>query len=153
MKFTKLQGAGNDYLFLDGREIQEDWSSLAISMSDRHFGVGSDGIIVARNSQKAPIRMQMFNADGSEAEMCGNGIRCVAKLIFDANICQSTSMLIDTGAGPLKVDMVSTGKRVDRIKVDMGLPILENTKIPQNAFFNIAITKQVNEYLFCKFTG
>ena len=132
MRFIKMHGAGNDYVYVNcfDEPLPPDPAALARQVSDRNFGIGGDGLILVCPSEQADAQMRMFNADGSEAEMCGNGIRCVAKLIFDANICQSTSMLIDTGAAPLNVDMVSTGNRVDRIKVDMGLPILENTKIP-----------------------
>ena len=86
MKFTKMQGAGNDYLYIDARHIEQDWERLAIDMSNRHFGVGSDGIILIQNSSIADLKMRMFNADGSEGEMCGNGIRCLIKYIVDKNI-------------------------------------------------------------------
>ena len=134
MKFTKLQGAGNDYLFLDGREIQEDWSSLAITMSDRHFGVGSDGIIVARKSRKAPIRMQMFNADGSEGEMCGNGLRCFLRYIVDEGIVESDSngILVETGAGILSVIPIIQNHIIKRAKVNMGSPKFLSQEIPLN---------------------
>jgi len=134
MKFTKLQGAGNDYLFLDGREIQEDWSSLAITMSDRHFGIGSDGIIVARKSQKAPIRMQMFNADGSEGEMCGNGLRCFVRYIVDEGMIESQTndILVETGAGILSVQSIIQDNLIKRAKVNMGSPRFLSQEIPVN---------------------
>ena len=132
MKFTKLQGAGNDYVFLDGRGIEKDWSSLAISMSDRHFGVGSDGIIVARHSQNAPIKMQMFNADGSEGEMCGNGLRCFVRYIVDEGIIepQTNNILVETGAGILSVNPIVQNDVIYRAKINMGTPRFISHEIP-----------------------
>ena len=79
MKFTKMQGAGNDYIYIDARGLSEDWPALSRKMSDRHFGIGGDGIVLILDSEVADLKMRMFNADGSEGEMCGNGIRCFAK--------------------------------------------------------------------------
>ena len=90
MKFTKMQGAGNDYLYIDARNMEKDWGRLAIDMSNRHFGVGSDGIILIQTSDIADLKMRMFNSDGSEGEMCGNGIRCFAKYSLDKGIVPST---------------------------------------------------------------
>ena len=86
MKFTKMHGAGNDYIYLDARGMDEDWPALSRVMSDRHFGVGGDGIILVLDSEQADLRMRMFNADGSEGEMCGNGIRCFAKYAIEREI-------------------------------------------------------------------
>lgn len=106
MKFTKMHGAGNDYVYINGFEEQVDSpGKLAIAVSDRHFGIGSDGLILILPSESADIRMRMFNADGSEAEMCGNGIRCVAKFAADSGLVDGDEILIETGAGilPLKL--------------------------------------------------
>ena len=102
MKFTKMQGIGNDYIYVNGfAETVADPARLAWRISDRHFGVGSDGLILILPSQKADVRMRMFNADGSEAEMCGNGIRCVAKYAFDHGLSKSNPMRVETGYGVL----------------------------------------------------
>ena len=86
LKFTKMHGAGNDYVYVDARGQERDWPALSVAMSDRHLGVGSDGLILALPSEKADLRMRMFNADGSEGEMCGNGIRCLVSFAFDNGI-------------------------------------------------------------------
>jgi len=135
VRFTKYQGAGNDYLFIDGRVQQEDWPALAKAMSDRHFGVGSDGIIVAAPSSEAPIRMRIFNADGSEGEMCGNGIRCFAKFALEGGMVDGgrDSLAIETGAGVLTVEPRWTSDRVTSALVDMGDPILRAVDVPVDA--------------------
>ena len=94
MKFTKMHGAGNNYIYIDARELDEDWPSVSRAMSDRHFGVGGDGIILILDSDLADLKMRMFNADGSEGEMCGNGIRCFAKYAIEKEypwVCRSSS--------------------------------------------------------------
>jgi diaminopimelate epimerase len=103
---------------------------LARRISDRRFGVGGDGLILIRPSQQADARMQMFNADGSEAEMCGNGIRCVAKYVYDHGLCRRDQLRIETGAGVLEVRVETDGGSVRRVQVDMGEPILEPARIP-----------------------
>lgn len=130
--FTKYQGAGNDYLFIDARERDEDWGKLAVAMSERHFGVGADGIILAAKSANAPIRMRIFNADGSEGEMCGNGIRCFAKFVLERGIVEGgrESLSVETGAGVLKVAPVWSGGKVTGARVDMGAPILRAKDVP-----------------------
>ncbi len=132
MIFTKMQGAGNDYIYLDGfsQPTPDDLPSLARVMSDRHFGVGADGLILIRPSELADARMQMFNADGSEAEMCGNGVRCVAKYVYDHGICRQETLQIETGAGVLTLQVILNRGLVDRVRVDMGAPILEAARIP-----------------------
>jgi diaminopimelate epimerase len=133
MKFTKMHGAGNDYVYVDcfNQTIPEDVADLARDISHRHFGVGGDGLICIRPSEVADARMQMLNADGSESEMCGNGIRCVAKFVYDHDIARKKSMQIETGAGVLSLKL-STGKNdlVTEVTVDMGPPELEAPKIP-----------------------
>ncbi len=132
MKFTKMHGAGNDYVYIDGfREEVADPAALAVAISDRHFGVGSDGLILILPSTQADVRMRMFNADGSEAEMCGNGVRCVAKYACDNGLVQGDEISVETGAGilPLKV-FRNAARRVDKVQVNMGRPRLTRAEIP-----------------------
>jgi diaminopimelate epimerase len=132
MRFTKMHGAGNDYVYIDCfvQAAPADLPGLARRISDRRFGVGGDGLILIRPSQQADARMQMFNADGSEAEMCGNGIRCVAKYVYDHGLCRRGQLRIETGAGVLEVRVETDGGLVRRVQVDMGEPILEPARIP-----------------------
>ena len=132
MRFTKMHGAGNDYVYVDcfSEPVPANPSELARRIADRHVGVGGDGLILIRPSDEADGWMQMFNADGSEAQMCGNGIRCVAKYLYERGIAPRTSLAIQTGAGTLNVQLHVTGAHVDRVRVDMGEPILEAAAIP-----------------------
>jgi diaminopimelate epimerase len=132
MHFTKMQGAGNDYVYVDcfTEPIPPQPDALARRISDRHFGVGSDGLILICKSQQADAQMRMFNADGSESEMCGNGIRCVAKYVYDHGICRKETLRIETGRGLLALSLEVAGGRVQRVCVDMGEPILEAALIP-----------------------
>jgi diaminopimelate epimerase len=132
MRFTKMQGAGNDYVYIDGfREQVADPAALAVQVSDRHFGIGSDGLIMILPSEIADVRMRMFNADGSEAEMCGNGIRCVAKYAYDHGLVEQLEIRIETGHGVLPLRMF-TGEsgRVERVQVNMGKPKLTRAELP-----------------------
>ena len=132
MKFTKMHGIGNDYVYLNTfeQEAPANPAKLAIAMSDRHFGVGSDGLILIGPSERADARMRMFNADGSEAEMCGNGVRCVAKYIHDHGIARKERVTVETGRGVLTLDLETAGGKVGRVRVDMGPPILRSGEIP-----------------------
>lgn len=131
MKFTKMHGCGNDYVYINGIEEKiEDPSELAISMSNRNFGVGSDGIVLILPSETADFRMRMFNADGSEAEMCGNAIRCVGKFVYDKGLTDKNLVTIETLAGIKVLDMTVENGKVSYAKVDMGEPILKGSKIP-----------------------
>jgi diaminopimelate epimerase len=132
MKFTKMQGAGNDYIYVDcfERALPPNPTELARRISDRHFGVGGDGLIFICPSTVADARMRMFNGDGSEAEMCGNGVRCVAKYVYDHDICRAPTLKIETGRGVLTLDLELDNDRVERVRVDMGEPILLAGKIP-----------------------
>ena len=132
MQFTKLQGAGNDYLYVDGLRERRDWPDLARKMSDRHFGVGADGLIVVAPSSVADARMQMFNADGSEGEMCGNGIRCFAKFVLERGIVEAdpARIRVETGAGVLAVEPRWEGARVTGARVSMGEPVLRAADVP-----------------------
>jgi len=135
MQFTKMQGAGNDYVYVDcfSQPPPTNLPDLARRISNRHFGVGSDGLILIHPSHIADARMQMFNADGSEAQMCGNGLRCVAKYLYDHGIRREESLSVETGAGVLSVRLVigegGEGK-VEQVRIDMGVPILEPSRIP-----------------------
>jgi diaminopimelate epimerase len=132
MRFTKMHGLGNDYVYVStfDQRPPADPSHLAIAMSSRHLGIGSDGLILITPSERADARMRMFNADGSEGEMCGNGIRCVAKYLYDHHIARRQPLRIETGRGILNLDLEISGGRVERVKVDMGAPILEAGRIP-----------------------
>ena len=132
MRFTKMQGAGNDYVYVNcfAEPLPADPAALARKITDRHFGVGGDGLILICPSQQADARMRMFNVDGSEAEMCGNGVRCVAKYVYDHGICRKDSLKIETGRGVLALDLETAGGLVERVRVNMGQPILEAEKIP-----------------------
>jgi diaminopimelate epimerase len=132
MRFTKMHGAGNDYVYVNGFDqvIPDEPGELAVRVSDRRFGVGSDGLILILPSKVADARMQMFNADGSESAMCGNGIRCVAKYVYDHGLCRNEKLKIETGAGVLSVDLCLKDGLVDSVTVDMGQPILEAARVP-----------------------
>ncbi|MFV1964276.1 MAG: diaminopimelate epimerase [Pirellulaceae bacterium] len=132
MRFTKMHGAGNDYVYVNGFQetLPPDLPDLARRMSHRRFGVGGDGLILIHPSEIADARMQMFNADGSLAEMCGNGIRCVAKYVYDHGICRQGTFRIETGAGVLTLEVETRRGVVQRVRVDMGEPILSANQIP-----------------------
>lgn len=134
MKFTKMQGIGNDYVYVNClQETIENPSELAKKISDRHYGVGSDGLIMINPSDKADFEMEMYNADGSRGEMCGNGIRCVAKYVYDYGLTDKTRISVDTLAGIKYLDLTVENGKVSQVKVDMGRPILEPEKIPVQA--------------------
>lgn len=131
IKFTKMHGLGNDYVYMDAiHQTIENESSLAQFVSDRHFGIGSDGLILICKSDIADFKMRMFNADGSEAEMCGNGIRCVGKFVYDKGLTNKTTVTIETLAGIKTLKLKVNKGKVETAKVDMGEPILAPEKIP-----------------------
>src|SRR5262245_57845517 len=132
MHFTKLQGCGNDYLYVDcfTNPMPHDPAGLSRAISDRHFGVGADGLILICPSDKADARMRMFNADGSEAEMCGNGLRCFGKYVHDHGLVRKNPLTVETGRGVLTLEVEVKGGAVERVRVDMGEPILEADRIP-----------------------
>jgi diaminopimelate epimerase len=135
MKFTKMQGAGNDYVYIYGLgDTTRDLPELARRLSNRNFGVGSDGLILIDPAGKegADFRMRMFNADGSASAMCGNGIRCVGKYVFDKGHTSATDVAIATDAGVKYLTLYPEGGRVKRVRVDMGLPGLAPSEIPVN---------------------
>jgi len=131
MRFTKMHGIGNDYVYVNGfEETVKDPAVLARRVSDRHFGIGGDGLILIERSDEADVRMRMFNADGSEAQMCGNGVRCVAKYAFDHGLTASNPMKVQTGRGVLTLELYLQAGKVAAVRVNMGRPILEAAAIP-----------------------
>lgn len=132
MRFTKMHGAGNDYVYVDccSQSIEVDLSALAVAVSDRHTGIGADGLILIHPSDRADVRMQMFNADGSEAEMCGNGVRCVAKYVYDRGLVKKDELTIETRKGILTLHLHVQAGRVEQVRVNMGPPILNAAEIP-----------------------
>ena len=132
MHFTKMEGCGNDYIYVDCFNQKPPTDPVALSrvISDRHFGIGADGLILICPSERADARMRMFNADGSESEMCGNGVRCVAKYVHDHSLVRKPTLTIETGRGVLALELETSGGKVQSVRVDMGEPILEATRIP-----------------------
>lgn len=134
MKFTKMQGLGNDYVYVNCMEqMVEDAAETARRVSDRHFGIGSDGLILICPSDKADFEMRMYNADGSRGEMCGNGIRCVGKYVYDYGLTDKTSLSVETLGGIKHLFLEVEDGKVSLVKVDMGSAILEPEKIPVTA--------------------
>ena len=132
MRFTKMQGIGNDYIYVDGgKELVPNASEMAVRVSDRHFGVGSDGLILINPSESADFEMEMYNADGSRGKMCGNGIRCVGKYVYDHGLTDKTVLRIGTLSGikTLQLSLGDDGK-VSSVRVDMGEAILTPSEIP-----------------------
>lgn len=132
MRFAKMHGLGNDFIVIYGlREVPERVGELAVRMCDRHFGVGADGLVFILPSARADCRMRIFNADGSEAEQCGNAIRCVAKYVYDHGIVDTVQPRIETaGAGVQQLTLSVSGGKVDAVRVNMGAPVLEPARIP-----------------------
>ncbi len=137
VKFTKMHGLGNDYVYIDCfQESVSDPATTAIAISDRHFGIGADGLILIcppANGTDAHVRMRMFNADGSEGEMCGNGVRCVAKYAYDHRLSQANPMRVQTGRGVLTLQLQVAAGKVSQVTVDMGEPILALADVPVDA--------------------
>ena len=154
IKFTKMHGLGNDYVYIDCTEEQKikNISSLAQFISNRHFGVGSDGLILICKSDIADFKMRMFNYDGTEAEMCGNGIRCVGKFVYDKGLTKKDNITVETLAGIKKLKFNIKEGNVETVEVDMGEPILEPDKIPviseEAIVKNLEIKARENEFKF-----
>ena len=153
VKFTKMHGLGNDYVYMDAiNQKIENRSELAKFVSDRHFGIGSDGLILICPSEKADFRMQMFNQDGSEAEMCGNGIRCVGKFVYDKGLTNKTTITVETLAGTKTLVMTEKNGKIEAVRVDMGEPILEPKLIPviseENPVKNLQLKVEDKEFKF-----
>jgi diaminopimelate epimerase len=132
MRFTKMQGAGNDYIYVDcfAAPVPNNVPELARRISDRRFGVGGDGLILICPSKRADAEMRMFNADGSAAEMCGNGIRCVAKYVYDHEICRRDTLQIESGGNVRTLDLMTSAGKVTQVRVGMGPPILTPAEVP-----------------------
>ena len=153
LQFTKMHGLGNDYVYMDAiNQKIEKRSELAKFVSDRHFGIGSDGLILICPSEKADFRMQMFNQDGSEAEMCGNGIRCVGKFVYDKGLTNKETITVETLAGIKTLVMTAKNGKIETARVDMGKPILEPEKIPvisdENPVKNLKLNEGEKEFTF-----
>ena len=153
IKFTKMHGLGNDYVYIDAiNQNIENESSLAQFVSNRHFGIGSDGLILICKSDVADFKMRMFNSDGSEAEMCGNGIRCVGKFVYDKGLTNKTTVKIETLAGIKTLILNTKDGKVETARVDMGEPILEAEKIPvisnENPVKNLNLTAEGEKFKF-----
>lgn len=136
MKFLKVHGLGNDFVLVDAREEKDlpksgsELAELAVRVCDRHFGIGADGLVLIKESKAADINMQIFNSDGSEAEMCGNVIRCAARYIFEKGQLKGKHLHIETLAGIMVPEIITSGDRVESVRVDMGEPVLERSLIP-----------------------
>lgn len=132
MQFTKMQASGNDFIILNlfKNNIQINFAAFAKKYCDRHFGIGADGIIIVLPSKKADFTMKIFNADGSEAEMCGNGIRCFAKYVFEKKLTAKKEITVETKAGIIKPKLIIKNKKIKNIKVNMGQPKLKRKDIP-----------------------
>lgn len=144
MKFTKMQGIGNDYVYINCfEETVKNPSALSIRLSDRHFGIGSDGVILIEPSKVADCKMDMYNADGSRGMMCGNGIRCVGKYVYERGIARKDVLTVETLSGIKTLYLTVENGKVSELEVNMGRPILESQKIPAD----FAAEKVVNEPL------
>lgn len=152
-KFTKMHGLGNDYVYMDAIHQQIDnESDLAQFVSERHFGIGSDGLILICKSDVADFKMKMFNSDGSQAEMCGNGIRCVGKFVYDKGLTNKTTITVETLAGIKTLILNVKNGKVETVRVNMGEPILEASKIPvvskENPVTNLMLKALDKEFKF-----
>ncbi len=144
MKFTKMHGLGNDYIYVNCfTQKVTNPSETAKFVSDRHFGIGSDGLVLIMPSETCDFSMRMFNSDGSEAEMCGNAIRCVGKYVYDNGMTKKSVIKVDTLAGIKILDMKVEDNKVAMVKVDMGEPVLEPSKIPVNSEKELFISQPV----------
>lgn len=131
MKFTKMEGLGNDYVYINCfKERVDNPSELSVRISDRHFGIGSDGLILIKPSEVADFTMEMYNADGSQSEMCGNGIRCVGKYVYDYGLTDKEDITVETLAGIKYLKLFTENGKVSSVTVNMGAPILEPKEIP-----------------------
>ena len=144
MKFTKMEGIGNDYVYVNCfQEKVEDPRNVAVKVSDRHYGIGSDGLILIKPSDVADFCMDMYNADGSQSEMCGNGIRCVAKYVYDYGLTDKTSISVETLAGIKYLDLKVEDGKVAMVTVNMGQPELIPAKIPVKSDKDILVNEPV----------
>ncbi len=131
MKFTKMHGCGNDYIYVNCMEqMLDNPAKTAVKVSDRHFGIGSDGLILICSSKVADFRMEMYNADGSEGKMCGNGVRCIAKYVYEYGLTDKNQISIETKGGIKYLDLTIQNGKVELVKVDMGKAVLTPSEIP-----------------------
>lgn len=144
MRFTKMQGIGNDYIYVNCfKENVPDPESVSIKVSDRHFGIGGDGLVLIMPSDKADFRMRMFNADGSEGMMCGNASRCIGKYVYDKGLTDKTDITLETKSGIKKLHLNPENGKVKTVEVDMGEAILRPRDIPMNADGDSFVNKPV----------
>ncbi len=151
LQFTKMHGAGNDYIYVNGfTQKIENPAELSIRLSNRNFGIGSDGLVLILPSESSDFRMRMFNADGSESEMCGNASRCVGKYVYDKGLTDKTTISLETGAGEKILKLIVENGNVERVTVDMGAPILNPTQIPvsskEDKVVSVPLTIDNSEY-------
>lgn len=142
MEFTKMHGLGNDFIIFEDNNEPKDWSSIALRLCERRLSVGADGILLVLPSDKADIKMRVINADGSEAEMCGNGIRCFAKYVYENGIVSKTDMTVETLAGIIRPKLNMENGKISDVSVDMGLPVFGRAGIPmtgKGSAFNVQI--------------
>ena len=144
MKFTKMQGIGNDYVYVNCfEETVADPERVSEIISDRHFGIGADGLVLIMPSDKADFRMRMFNADGSEGNMCGNATRCIGKFVYDNHLTDKTSITLETRSGIKKLTLYPENGRVKTVLVDMGKAVLKPADIPMNVSGDTFINKPI----------
>lgn len=144
MKFTKMHGCGNDYVYINAmEETVRDPKRLAVEVSDRHFGIGSDGLILICASEVADFKMRMFNADGSEGKMCGNGVRCIAKYVYDHKLTDRTEISLETLGGIKYLKLQVENGVVTQVTVDMGEPVLDGLLIPVTIDKNPVVAEPV----------
>jgi diaminopimelate epimerase len=130
IEFTKLQAAGNDFILIDTRNIEQDWSKLAQEMCHRHYGIGADGLVLLGNSDTADFNMRIINSDGSEAEICGNALRCLAKYVIDNSLIDNLNFTVSTLAGIKSIQAFKSGGMVNSARADMGMPRFHTDEIP-----------------------
>ena len=145
MKFTKMHGAGNDYVYIDCfKEQVNNPDTLAVQVSERHKGIGSDGLVLIMPSDKADFRMRMFNSDGSEAQMCGNASRCVGKYVYDNQLTTKTEISLETKAGVKHLQLFPKNGKIQSVRVNMGEPILKPAAIPVNSNLETVVNQAVD---------
>ncbi|MDO9536244.1 MAG: diaminopimelate epimerase [Bacillota bacterium] len=147
MRFTKMHGLGNDFIIIENMENKIDpvyLAKQAPGLCNRNFGIGADGLVILASSSKAPFRMSIFNPDGSEPEMCGNAIRCLAKYVWDRRLINETTFSFDTAAGIKEVNLLIGGQGGDAVRVDMGEPVLDREKIPVEGSSRQAINESIS---------
>jgi len=137
MKFSKLQATGNDFILVDARNMEQNWAKLAQVICQRHFGVGADGLILVQNSKVANLRMRIFNPDGSEAEVCGNGLRCFAKYAIGKGMADETNLSVETLSGIRQAKACISENKISRVEVNMGMPQFQPERIPIKAKVDI----------------